>query len=374
MTDPADWLTLALTPGLGPVGCKILLEHFVTPEAIFTASRQALGAVKGLSKSVIGAIGHDAPRKAATLELAKIKQEGITLLGLDDPAYPPLLRTIHDPPMALYVKGDPEILSQPTVGLVGSRAASSYGLEMATLLGRQLARAGYTTVSGLALGIDTAVHKGSLQDGGTSIAVLGCGVDVVYPRQNEALFLAIARTGAVVSEYPLGTKPEGFRFPARNRIISGLSLGVVVVEATRRSGSLITANLALEQGREVFAIPGRMDSIKSEGAHRLLQEGAKLIMNSADILRELPPSDGLCRIKKPATDASVIRQEEVVSPGEQQILACLEVYPQGIDEIIANSGFRVQQVNEFLLLLELKGLCESLPGHLYRKTCSVDQQ
>ncbi|HSH12758.1 MAG TPA: DNA-processing protein DprA, partial [Desulfurivibrionaceae bacterium] len=255
------------------------------------------------------------------------------------------------------------VLAEPGISIVGSRAASSYGLQMAETLAGQLASQGITVISGLAQGIDSAAHRGALKGGGRTVAVLGCGLDLVYPPENRALFDTIPTQGALVSEYPLGTRPDGFRFPARNRIISGLSRGVVVVEATLKSGSLITAELALEQGREVFAVPGRADSLKSAGCHHLLQQGAKLVISAADILIEFGGN------RPPATDVasqSVPLPVAPLSDEERAIMAGLEIYPRNIDEVLNACGLPVERVNELLLMLEIKGYCEVLPGRQYQ--------
>jgi DNA processing protein len=259
--------------------------------------------------------------------------------------------------------------------VVGSRAASSYGLKMAEELAGQLARRGLTVISGLAMGIDAAAHRGALAAGGQTIGVLGCGLDVIYPEQNRKLFELIPENGAIVSEYPLGTGPDGFRFPARNRIISGLGLGVVVVEATQRSGSLITAELALDQGRDVFAVPGRADSVKSTGTHRLLQAGAKLVLDVNDITSELLLADQSAgkkaaaasdKIAGAASDKIAGAARAELNAEEKKIIDLLEVYPKTVDDVIVGSKLPVERVNELLLILEFKGLCEVLPGRQYQ--------
>lgn len=368
MAPLEDWLTLYLTPGLGPTGCKNLIDHFGSPASVLKASRQTLMTAPGRpNKKACEAIGRQDIRDAANQELARTAKAGISLLCWDDDDFPDRLLNIPDPPILLYVKGSTSSLSNPGVSIVGSRAASTYGLKMAETLAKQLACQGLTVISGLALGIDAAAHRGTLAAGGTTIAVLGCGLDVIYPSQNRKLFEVIPDHGAIVSEYPMGTSPDGFRFPARNRIISGLGLGVVVVEATQKSGSLITANLALDQGREVYAVPGRADSIKSTGTHRLLQAGAKLVLDVNDITSELLLSE------KPTAQAtspnSLPPQKKSgadLNDEEKKILTLLEVYPKTVDDVIVGSNLPVEKVNELLLILELKGLCEVLPGRQYR--------
>ena len=364
--DTIHWLTLYLVPGLGPVGCRRLVEAFGSPESVLKANRNDLRQVKGLKKNVIEDILNRPPIKLAEQELRLAGEKGVAIVRWDDEAYPEMLRNIYNPPMVLYVKGDNSCLNRAAIAVVGSRAATTYGLKIAGQMAGELAAAGLTIISGLALGIDSAAHIGALEKDGITIAVLGCGVDVQYPRRNWRLAEKIAENGAVISEYPFGTQPEAFRFPARNRIISGLGYGVLVVEAAARSGSLITARLALEEGREVFAIPGRVDSSKSAGAHRLVQQGAKLVHKVDDILEELPlqlvdgsAGDGF--------DRPARRQSHSLTPDELKILAVLDSYPRNIESIISLSGCSVQKVNEILLLLELKGLLEALPGQQYRK-------
>jgi DNA processing protein len=363
-----DWLVLAATPKLGPTGIRLLIESFGGPGAVLAASRADLEKIPGLRKPAVEALCRPHGKEEAEQELTRTRQQGITILTWDHPAYPALLRNIPDPPLLLYAKGDLDCLSQPGLGMVGARAASSYGRQIAENLAFQLARRGLVIISGFALGIDSAAHQGAIRAGGRTVAVLGNGLDTVYPEQNRNLFDKIAETGTLVSEYPLGTKPDGFRFPARNRIISGLALGVLVVEAAKRSGSLITARQALDQGREVFAVPGRVDSWKSEGSHRLLQEGAKLVYRAEDILEELPP--GLAG--QPAAEAHAVPLEKL-SIDEEQLLARIEVYPLTIDELIQQTAWPAAKVTELLLLLELKQYVESLPGKQYQRKAAPDR-
>lgn len=366
------WLALVLAPSLGPASCGKLLKHFGSPERVLAATASQLQKASGrIRQKAIDALAGDGKEElmvAASQELERTDELGMEIVAIDDPRYPAMLRNIHDPPIALYVLGNTESLVCRGIAMVGSRAATNYGRDVAGQLAKGLVKQGFTIVSGLALGIDTESHKGALASRGSTIAVLGCGLDVIYPPSNHMLYKQIAESGAVVSEYPLGTEPDNFRFPARNRIISGLSLGVVVVEATKRSGSLITANQALEQGREVFAVPGRIDSMKSTGSHALLQEGAKLVLNINDITEELAPGIQM----PPGTDLPRMLGDtagvEELSPEEEKIYGFLDVYPCSIDEIVRQSGFTPQKTNELLLLMELKGAVESLPGKSYQRS------
>jgi DNA processing protein len=366
---------LHLAPGFGGVTCQKLVDHFGSPQQVLSANHSQLKeASSRLRKESVEALcgaGKEMLALAARQELDRAEELGIEIITIDEPCYPAPLKNIHDPPPVLYVLGDPKILDCQGIAMVGSRAATHYGRNVAAQLADGLVKKGFTVISGLALGIDTESHKGALAAGGRTIAVLGCGLDVIYPPSNHLLYKEIASSGAVVSEYPLGTQPDSFRFPARNRIISGLSLGVVVVEATKRSGSLITANHALEQGREVFAVPGRIDSMKSTGSHTLLQEGAKLVFNINDITEEIVPAMQM----QPGTDLPLAEKNSAIvdglSPEEEKIYGFLDVYPSSIDEIIRQSGFAPKKANELLLLLELKGVIESLPGKSYQKSSSL---
>ena len=359
-----DWLTLHLVPGLGAVGFRKLVETFGSAAEALRAGRKDLQQVPGLRPEAIVSITTGPPYQDAERELKRIEPLGISVICFGDPDYPSLLANIYNPPMVLFVKGDLNVLGKSGLAVVGSRAATSYGLKIARDLSGQLAAKGLVVVSGLALGIDTAAHAGALAAGGDTVAVLGCGLDVCYPKSNERLAAQISEAGALVSEYSLGTQPDAFRFPARNRIISGLSRGVLVVEAAQRSGSLITARLALDEGREVFAIPGRVDSVKSTGTHRLLQEGAKLVGTVDDILEELGwQAGGLGADLAPCPAAS---STMALSDDETRILQLLDVYPKHIDAIISQARLGVAKVSEILLLLKLHGLIEAVPGQQYR--------
>lgn len=366
MNELLDWLALSLTPGLGVRSWDKLLAVFQDPREVLEADQGRIRKlVPGVSAKVIAGIDKDNLRQAAEQELNRASKAQAEIIARQDEAYPELLRNIDDPPILLYVKGNVSLLRSACLGVVGSRAATVYGLRVAAELAKSLCRRGLTVVSGLALGVDAAAHKGALLANGATVAVLGCGLDVVYPRQNNSLYEEIACRGALVSEYRFGSLPEAFRFPARNRIISGLSLGVVVVEAARKSGSLITAGFALEQGREVFAIPGRIDSLRSEGAHRLLKEGAKLVHTVDDILEEITFVSGTgASFSEPAKGGG---GGAPLTDEEKHFIAFLDVYPQTMDEITRRCGLPVQKTNELLLMLELKGVVESLPGNQYQK-------
>ena len=362
-----DWLTLAALPGLGCALTHRLTAAFGSPQAVLAAGR-TVAEVEGIGPR-LAAVFADQSLLARTRSWAAQEQEraarsGVFLLSCDDPRYSFLLRTIHDPPVLLWCRGDVACLNQPAAALVGSRSASSYGRKVSFMLAKQLAQTGLTVVSGLAEGIDGHAHAGALTASGKTVAVLGCGIDIIYPRFHKKLYEQVAAAGLIVSEYPLGTPPEGFRFPARNRIISGLSLGTVVVEAAARSGALITARMALEQNREVFAVPGRIDSPQSQGPHRLLQQGAHLVHSFDDILAELPAASlrAVVPDKKNALP-------EGLSAEEQKLLLLL---PQSasidIEELMEKSGLPAGQLHGLLLDLELKGLLRQLPGQQYERT------
>ncbi len=360
MASLLDWITLSLVPGLGLGGYWRLIEHFHSPTEVLRASQKDLLQVGGIKeRQISGLFSSMNTQTRGEKELESLLSFGGMALSFEDAGYPPLLRELVDPPPVLYILGRKEILCRPGVAMVGSRAATSYGRRIAFNLSRSLAALSVTVISGLALGIDTEAHLGTLAGKGSTVAVLGCGLDVVYPRQNEVLYKQIAEQGVVVSEYPLGTRPEGFRFPARNRIIAGLSQGVIVVEAARRSGSLITAQMALDCGREVFAVPGQVDSYKSEGAHWLLQQGAKLVQKVEDIVVEL---DLQCSEQLLTKSAAPQDQILDIEPDALALLAHIEPYPSSRQALLEKTDFSPARLSELLLLLELDGLIEMLPG------------
>ncbi len=360
-------MVLSYLPGIGCALVHRLVEAMGTPEAVFSAG-SALRAIPGVGPRGYAVLNDSkllaSARRQASLQLKQVQQQQISLFSYSCKKYPAALRQIQEPPALLYCMGSMECLDNPVVAIIGSRAATEYGKRISFQLAAELAALNITVISGAALGIDAAGHRGALGQQGKTAAVLGCGVDVVYPQTHKNLYREICSNGVVISEYPLGTRPERFRFPARNRIISGLAAGVVVVEATARSGSLITARLALDQGREVFAVPGRVDSVKSAGTHRLIQQGAHLVHSSDDILEALSFSS--MKPFAPQKDGGG-RTDHTGDSGEEKILACLDVYPIDIDTIARVSGLEIVKLHGLLLQLELKGLIRQLPGQQYER-------
>jgi DNA processing protein len=355
------WLALKSVPGIGNITFRRLLERFETPEAALTARPADLASVKGITSSVLEGISNKGWQRFADEESLRLKAIGTRIVTFTSTDYPKSLFEIHDPPPFLYVRG--ELKSQETsVAIVGSRRATSYGLLATARMAEGLANHAVTVVSGMARGIDTAAHKGALAAGGRTIGVLGCGIDKVYPPENRKLFQDMAEKGCLVSEFPMGTQPLAENFPRRNRIISGLSRGVLVVEAAENSGSLITAQYALEHGRDVFAVPGNITFASCRGSNRLIKQGAKLVDCVEDILEELP---GL--LMGPATLAAdaVPTRTFALTPKEAAIYETLARSPLHIDDIIARTELTAGEVSSMLLHLELKGAVTPLPGTHY---------
>ncbi len=358
------WLILSLAR-VGGTLLDALLAELGTAAAICSAKRGVLEAL-GAGERALAAIGRpDEAAVEATLAWAA-EDPGNHLVHAADDAYPPLLRQIRDWPPLLYVRGNPDALHLPALAIVGSRNPTRGGEDIARNFAHHLGECGFAIVSGLAQGIDTAAHSGALAAQATTIAVLGHGIDRVYPAANRDLAHRIAASGALVSEYPLGTPPRREHFPARNRILSGLCLGVLVVEAARRSGSLITARLGSEQGREVFAIPGSIHNPLARGCHRLIRDGAKLVESAGDILDELGPLVGFVMQHKD--------DEECVdaAPAErdadyERLLVALAFEPLSADELAARSGLTIDQVSSMLLILELEGDIEVIQGGRYSR-------
>jgi DNA processing protein len=352
------WLAFNHVAGVGPLRLARLREHFGSLEAAWHASEGALRDT-GLDRRTL----HNLLEARRTLDLGAIQQRlddlGAAALTLEDPDYPALLRELPDAPPVLYVRGTLSASDAWTIAIVGTRKASAYGRDTAYHLAADFAREGITVVSGLALGIDAAAHKGALENGGRTLAVLPCGIDTIYPPEHRALAQAIMRQGAVVTDFPPGTQAEGKNFPPRNRIISGLALGVIVVEAPLKSGALLTVDSANEQGREIFAVPGQTTAPASKGANRLIQDGAKLIMSVDDVLEELnlTRSGGETR--------TAVREIVPENDTERALLACLGEEPRHIDEVCRSSGLPIATVSSTLALMELKGQVRQVGSMLY---------
>ena len=371
-----DWVALNMTPGIGPRAAAQLLERFGSAEAVYAATRAELEQLRILPEAVDAIIGRDFQEKAE-LEIQETGKVGADLLIIDDGVYPALLREIYDPPITLYVKGAwEECLDQPCLAIVGSRRASTYGQNAAMMLARDLSQRGVTIVSGFARGIDAAAHRGALEAGGRTVAVLGTGIAQYYPRDHRKLGEDILSSGgAIVTQFPLGTPPVSENFPYRNRIISGLSLGVVVVEAAENSGSLITARLAIEQNREVFAVPGNITSRNSFGTNYLIKgAGAKLVQQWQDIAAELPPQIAAKILPPPLGDkrreSSLATQLSLVpenlSKNERSVFKLLSAdSPAHIDSLLGASKLPISDVTTALLGLEMRELVRALPGRCF---------
>ncbi|WP_240911138.1 DNA-processing protein DprA [Paludisphaera soli] len=360
-----DMLTLMLTSGVGPLTSRALLDQFGTPGAVLDAAVSELREVPGVGPKLADRIKHARADNDPDRELAECRRHGVALIPRGDDRYPSPLDEIPDPPALLYVKGSFEARDQIAIALVGSRRCTPYGIRTAERLATALARTGFTIVSGLARGIDAAAHRGALKAGGRTIAVLGNGLSGIYPSEHEELAAEIAAgRGAVVSELPMTQGPLAGLFPQRNRVISGLCLGVIVVEAAPRSGSLSTAHHAMEQNREVFAVPGPVDSLASRGCHRLIRDGARLVETVDDVLEELGP---LVREVRPAPDEPAVRHpaELGLTDQERSLLGCLDDAPSGVDILIARTGLTASQVMATLSVLELKRMVKRLPGHQF---------
>ncbi len=362
--DVLPWLTLKSVPGIGNHLFKRLIERFETPERVFAATEKELQRIKGISLALSAGLKGRAPTDTVKRDLELARKMGFHILPLTAPGYPPLLSELPDPPPLLYVHGKLHP-SADRISVIGARAATNYGINAAQSISRGLSAMGLTVVSGMARGIDTAAHRGALSGGGRTVAVLGSGLGRIYPPENDRLFHEIAENGAVISEFPVLTPPEPHNFPRRNRIISGLSLGTVVVEAGKRSGSLITARLALEQGREVFAVPGSIRSFKSSGTHSLLKQGAKLTESAKDVAEELAfvfNSPPLNRVIKQDGEN---RRFDGLSRDETRVLDGLEPYPVHIDDIMRQLSIDPGRLSAVLLELELKGFVTQSPGKLF---------
>ena len=364
------WLVLKSVPGIGNLLFKRLIDRFESPDRILSASPKTLALVEGVSDRLARSIARFRPSDGVKRELDLALEKGCTIVPFNDGDYPPLLKEIPDPPPFLYVRGKIPA-TRRSISIVGSRHATNYGTEMTRRLCRDLASLGWNVVSGMAVGIDTAAHQGALAGAGMTVAVLGSGLERVYPRENISLSHLISKNGAVISELPVHADPDPHHFPARNRIISGMSLGTVVVEAAKQSGSLITARLAAEQNREVFAVPGSVQSYKSSGTHLLIKQGAKLVEQTIDILEELSPIL-LEPAPVPNTDDTKDRNLPDLPPEEQRIAGVLDAYPVHIDDLARQLELPVAEISGLLLSLEIKGIVLQHPGKFFTTAGTAD--
>lgn len=357
MSDKRYWLGFNIVPRIGPVRVRALLAFFGSLEAAWHADPSQLAAA-GLERRALENLLHVRATISLDEEMEKMQRAGVQMLTWDDAAYPRLLREVDDAPPVLYMRGELQPVDEFAIAIVGTRHATTYGREAAHQLATDLARRQITIVSGLARGIDSEAHKAALQAGGRTIAVMGCGVDIIYPPENRALADRIMASGALVSDYPLGTKPEASNFPPRNRIISGLSLGTVVVEGDENSGALITARFALEQNREVFAVPGNVTYRHSSGTNRLIRDGeAKLIMSVEDILDEL----NLTMVSQQAEVREIAPENQT----EALLMRYLSAEPTHVDDICRAVRLPIAEVTSALTLMELKGMVRQVGGMQY---------
>jgi DNA processing protein len=356
--DAAAWMALRMAPKIGDVIGRRLSEQLGGPAAVLTATEATLVAA-GCRPAVARRFDGATALAEADREIARARDVGARVIGLDDPEYPPLLRELHDAPLALIAKGLP-LARGPAVAIVGARGATPYGLGIARALAEALTQAGLAIVSGLARGIDGAAHEGALAARGRTVAVLGSGIDVIYPPEHAELAAGVIAGGTLLSERPVGTAPLAAHFPARNRILAGMTQGTVVIEAAERSGSLITARLANEAGREVFAVPGRIDSPLSAGAHLLIRQGATLVRDVDDVLEQLTPA-----LRARAEAAPV---GEPVPGDRDSVLELLESGVASVDEIIRMSGRPSGEIVAVLLDLELRGVVRQLAGRQFQLT------
>lgn len=363
MSDLASWLLLSAIPGIGAHRFQALLDRFGAPDAALRAPVSALLTVPGLGKQTATAIRECRDHAFVEGQLQLAQRHQVQIVTYQDSDYPPRLRHIYDPPPLLYVRGRLTDADEHAVAIVGTRRATAYGRLAAERLAAALCEHGITVVSGLARGIDTAAHRGALGGRGRTIAVLGSGLDKPYPPENRGLMDEIVEAGAVISEQPIGTTPDAVNFPQRNRIISGMSLGVIVIEAGPDSGALITAQYALDQDREVFAVPGPITSTASEGTNRLIKRGiAKLIQQVDDVLEELAPQLGLSLPTPPLPPPPL---QLSLLPDEDRLYHALSDSPQHIDVLAASANLPSSQALAVLLSLELKGAIRQLPGKTF---------
>jgi DNA processing protein len=361
-----DWIALSFVIGVGSRTAAMLIDTFGSPTLVFAASTRSLESA-GLRRETIDALKSLEPREKAMREIQQLERLGGQALTLVNDKYPRLLRETYDPPIVIYCLGDSaSAFSQPMVSIVGSRRCSSYGRNVAEKLSRELAERGITVVSGLARGIDSAAHRGALEGRGLTVGVMGTGLDAVYPKENRKLAARIAEHGALITEFPLATPPASQNFPFRNRVISGLALGVMVVEGAERSGSLITARLAYEQGRDVFAVPGNVTSPKSFGPNYLIKDGAKLVQTWRDVIEEFPSDTKAVILAAERGERRMERSREdeiKLSDAERKLIKLLSPdHPVHIDQLISRAGLGSGELMGALLKLEMLDRIRQLPG------------
>src|SRR5947209_4427172 len=365
-----SWLALALTPGLAARLSARVLRRFDSPDGVFRASLADLESCH-LPGQVAQAIVRKEAFKRAEKELASVRKiAGCTLLNWTEPEYPQTLLQIYDPPVLLYVRGDLQVLNLPSLSIVGTRKPTLYGSQMAQRLGRDLAVRGIVIVSGLARGIDAIAHQGALAVGGRAIGVLGTGIDVCYPKENKKLYEKVLENGAILSEFPMGTHPSPENFPIRNRIVAGMPLGAIIVEGAQYSGSLITARLAMEFGREVFGVPGNVTQPVSFAPNQLIKQGAKLVTCAEDVIEELPTPvrAALTQAMQPETGQANLLVAASLNPSEKKLYELLSAEePVPIDDIVERSGLNSSEVLATLFDLEMKGIIRQLPGKQFSK-------
>ena len=375
--DIEKWLKLIRADGIGPVTFTRLVKRFGTVDRVLGASVSELAKVDGVGFKTAERIAATRDKFDSTAELELAQKLGVWIINLDDDRYPPALKQVYDPPPVLYVKGSLVRQDNLAISIVGSRRCSLYGQEQSSRFAHFLSSAGFTICSGMARGIDTAAHQGALSANGRTIAVQGCGLANIFPPENKKLFELIAQSGACLSELPLKYEPLSSNFPSRNRIIAGLSLGTIVVEAALRSGALITAKTALDYNREVMAVPGKVDSPLSKGAHQLIKQGAKLIESVEDVMEALgyigeqlethvssAAAKAAEKVEKPLFDVSLLK----LSGDERIIYDYLSKEPMHIEQIIAETNLPAGSVNSSLISLRLKGVIKQHPGNMFMKS------
>lgn len=363
MDEREAYIALNMMEKVGPVGVRAMVSHLGAARAIFEAGPDAFSGAEGLGREQVAAVLKQRETVDWRGEIERAEKAGVRLIAQVDEEYPKNLLEIHDPPLALYVQGNLESRDKHAIAIVGTRRATHYGLDCAGTLASQLAQAGFTIVSGLAEGIDTAAHRAALAAKGRTLAVIGSGLDRLFPVSNKELAKTVAEHGAVISEFSFGREPDRTTFPIRNRVVSGLSMGVLVVEADQKSGAMITANQALDQGRSVFAIPGRIDNPAARGTNELIRNGAKLVTSANDVLREYEFLFG------PAANAAVAdrRPRPTLSEDETRLSALLERGERDVDSLIRESGLKAATVSSLLIGLEMKRLVRMLPGRRVEK-------